>query len=170
MGLGQLCCLYPSCLFFGLRKRPTGQRKAGMDVYIHFKTGVKTLKKTFLQKKVWQLLLLFELEEGQLVICSQPIATWCGFCCLHTWTMLMWNLNGCQETKPWRGKIECSPPPHSWVWEIKLFTLSLKINSKGYYTWNNCWTIPCLTYISVMHESIPRSELNCPLYCPQKHN
>lgn len=42
---------------------------------------------------------------------------------------------------------ECSPPPHSWVWEIKLFTLSFKINSKGYYTWNNCWTIPCLTYL-----------------------
>lgn len=50
------------------------------------------------------------------------------------------------------------------------FELEKKKYSKDYYTWNNCWMIPCLTYSSVIYKTVPWSELNCPLYCPQEHN
>lgn len=109
---GQLWCLYIYILALPwTQKRTAGQRKAGMAVYTHIKTGVKILTKTFLQKKGGGYCCL-NWRNVNFVICSQPIVTWCGTSCLeylHGFGTLEQSLgeiwNGCQETKPWRGKI-----------------------------------------------------------------
>ena len=96
------------------QKRTAGQRKADMDVYIHIKTGVKILKKTFLQKSVtvvtivwtggmsilWFVLSQLLLGAALYYSCLDHLHVFCT----HEWCLCeIWN--GCKETKPWRGKI-----------------------------------------------------------------